>query len=235
MKIYAKQVPPEYQESPLFLGEEFFPDDIILDGNRDYQSHTTPLYDRILQAYDEAAEHLEELQLHRRNATYGNVTEIVNDFFPALEYREKPYNTREIGAIRRALELYGTRDYYNGRYITAMLDAITGQDWRNGTIKGCCQGDWQNVLYPAHAWSRERLEAFETEYFNTGTEWMVHDGPDAPETPDDICGYSVYVTSWREDDVKREIADAAGSDPDDVIMYHFTGWTRSAQYSTEAI
>ena len=30
MKIYAKQVSPEYQESPLFLGDEFFPDNIAV-------------------------------------------------------------------------------------------------------------------------------------------------------------------------------------------------------------
>lgn len=36
MKIYAKQISPENQESPLFLGEEFWPEGIILDGNRDY-------------------------------------------------------------------------------------------------------------------------------------------------------------------------------------------------------
>lgn len=35
MKIYAKQISPEYQESPLFLGDEFWPEGIILDGNRD--------------------------------------------------------------------------------------------------------------------------------------------------------------------------------------------------------
>lgn len=42
MKIYAKQISPEYQESPLFLGDEFWPEGIILDGNRDYKSRTIP-------------------------------------------------------------------------------------------------------------------------------------------------------------------------------------------------
>lgn len=33
MKVYARQISPEYQESPLFMGEEFFPDNIAVCGN----------------------------------------------------------------------------------------------------------------------------------------------------------------------------------------------------------
>lgn len=230
MKIYAKQVPPEHQESPLFLGDEFWPDHIILDGNRDYNSHTTPLYDRIMQAYDEAAQEIENLDLKNGYAAYNNATEAINDYFPALEYREKPYNTRDIHAIREALRMYGTTDYYNGRYITAMLDAITGGDWKNGTIHGCCQGDWQHIIYNANAWSRADLDIFETEYFNTGTEWIVHDGNEDPENPDDIDGYSCYCHGWSDEQIKKELADAAGTPDAEVILYKFTGWSRSAQY-----
>lgn len=223
MKIYAKQVPPEYQESPLFLGEEFFPDNIILDGNRDYNSHTTPLYDRIMQYYDEAAREIENIQARNGYAAYKNATEAINDFFPPLEYREKPYNTRDIHAIREALKMYGSTEYYNGRYITAMLDAITGGDWRNGTIKGCCQGDWQHIIYDANDWSRAALDAFEVEYFNTGTEWIIHDENAAPEGPEDISGFSIYCISWNDAGIRQEIADAAGGRPEDVILYKITG------------
>ena len=47
MKIYARQIPPEYQESPLFLGAEFFPDDIAVYGNRDYKEHIPAVFERI--------------------------------------------------------------------------------------------------------------------------------------------------------------------------------------------
>lgn len=39
MKTFARQISPEYQESPLFLGEDFFPDNIAVCGNRDYREH----------------------------------------------------------------------------------------------------------------------------------------------------------------------------------------------------
>lgn len=231
-KIYAKQVPPEYQESPLYL-DDFFPDNIILDGNRHYKSHTTPLYDRIIASYDEAAQYLDELKIYGKNAAYKNVTEIINDFFPAQEYREKPYTTRNIHTIRRALDLYGSRDYFNGEYIIQMLNAITGRVWRSGTIRGCCQSDWQDIIYPVDEWSAAALETFETEYFNTGTEWIVHDEENAPETPEEISGFSIYCTEWREDDIRAAIADAAGGKPEDVVLYEFTGWSRSANWEVK--
>lgn len=61
MKIYAKQVSPEYQESPLFL-DECFPEDIILTGNRNYTSRTTPEYDKIAADFDSMARTWEDIQ-----------------------------------------------------------------------------------------------------------------------------------------------------------------------------
>ena len=34
MKVYARQIAPEYQESPLFLGDEFWPENVLVYGNR---------------------------------------------------------------------------------------------------------------------------------------------------------------------------------------------------------
>lgn len=43
MKIYAKQVPPEYQESPLFL-EEYDLENLYIFGNRNYNGlHTAAI------------------------------------------------------------------------------------------------------------------------------------------------------------------------------------------------
>lgn len=229
MKIYAKQVPPEYQESPLFYND-FFPDDIILTGNRDYKSHTIPVYDAIINHYDDAAYYLQDLQCFGKQADYKNVTEIVNDFFPALEYREKPYSTRDIHRIRKALELYETREYFEGDYIRDMLEAITGEAWEAATIRGCCQSDWQDVFYPVKSWSAEAIEHFETEYFNTGTEWIVHDENTEPDGPEDISGFSCYCHGWRLEDIKKEIAEAAGDPGAEVVLYQHTGYTKISNW-----
>ena len=47
MKVYARQISPEYQESPLFIGDEFFPDNIAVFGNRDYVEHFPEIVQRV--------------------------------------------------------------------------------------------------------------------------------------------------------------------------------------------
>ena len=79
-------------------------------------------------------------------------------------------------------------------------------------------------------WSPEALEAFETEYFNTGSEWIVHDTDAEPEGPEDIQGFSCYCHGWRTEDIKKEIANAYGESGAEVILYEFSGYSRIANY-----
>ncbi len=57
---------------------------------------------------------------------------------------------------------------------------------------------------------------FETGYFNTGTEWIIHDEDYIPEAPEDICGYSMYCYT---DNPAKEIAESEGVSADDVVLY----------------
>lgn len=132
MKVYAKQVPPEYQESPLFLFNDW-PEDMAICGNRDFDSHCPEVFTRVYKAL------------------------------------------------------------------------------QDGEL---C----------------EALSTFEAEYFNTGTEWIVHDGDSLPESPEDINGYFVYCTSWNEDGIANEIADSAGGRPEDVKLWAFDGYMQSPKY-----
>jgi hypothetical protein len=156
MKIYAKQVPPEYQDS--FFNSENWPG-IIFHGNRWFNSHTTPEFDAIYNRFD----------------------------------GEK--------RILRALHL------------------VTGKRYEKRTIRGCCQGDWQEIYYPVNDYTRDMLYNLETEYFNTGTEWIMNDDS------------SIYCYSWNNDGIRKEIADAAGTTPENVILQAFTGWKRTPEYA----
>ena len=62
-----------------------------------------------------------------------------------------------------------------------------------------------------------------------GTEWIVHDGPDAPNTPEDIEGCSYYCVEYG-DALKKELAGMIGCAPEELIMYKFDGFTRIAKY-----
>ena len=67
-------------------------------------------------------------------------------------------------------------------------------------------------------------------YFNTGSEWIIHDEDNTPEGPEDINGYCVYCTAWNEEGIKRELAEAAEVKPEEIIMYAFEGYTHNAIY-----
>lgn len=62
-------------------------------------------------------------------------------------------------------------------------------------------------------------------------EKWIHDEVGEPESPEEVTGYSVYCVGWNDEQIKRELADAAGeSDPAAVVLFKFTGWSRCPEY-----
>lgn len=118
---------------------------------------------------------------------------------------------------------YGTRGADDEGIIAEALSIVTGQKWEYKQISGCCQSDWNYIYYRLEEWTEKALEYFEIEYFNTGDEWGIED-----EEGDDMG--SVYTHKWNDDEKKREIAENIGVDPDEVTLYLFDGWTKTAKY-----
>lgn len=230
-KIYARQVPPEYQESPLFLDEwtpETMPG-LVLTGNRDYKSHTVPVWDKWRENWEEAADELDKLRERDGNPWYKNATEAIMDLLPP-EHKER-YTTREIHRWKSILsDMQACRFSEEYRPTLAALELMTGHKWDTQTIRGSCQGYRQDVYYDTTQWSREAIQALEVEYFNEGMEWTIHDGEEPPESPEDVQGYSIYTHGWNVEQARQEIAEAEGVSLDNVEIYQFTGWTRSACY-----
>lgn len=226
MKIYARQIPPEYQESPLFLGDESFPDNIAVYGNRDYNAHMPDFFKRVFDALynGDLLEAWEDINDGGRGYYYNWASALVMLVPPegrdAYTREERKHKWPDVA-----------RRYYNAcrgsfeedQALCDALELVTGKAWATGAIRGCCQGDWQNICYPVEEWNRESLDAFEAEYFNTGTEWIVHDGDDVPEGPEDINGFSVYCYGWRGDDIRAEIANAYGAPGAEVVLYKIAG------------
>lgn len=225
MTIYAKQVPPEYQESPLFWNDDV---NAEIFGNRDYKRITSELFDRL----PAALEDLSCVWDNIRNGEY-NAASWADELRDLVPPQGRPDYTREErrDAWPNLLKQYESSSslYTNSIYCTA-LHLITGRAWDCCTLRGNCQGDWQYCIYPADDWDGASLERLEAEYFNTGSEWIVHDSPDAPDGPEDIDGFSVYCVGWNNDQIRQEIADAAGGQADEVQLYQFCGFRRVAEY-----
>lgn len=219
MKIYAKQVRPEYQESPFFLwgAADAYPG-VIFDGNRNLNSHTTPEYDHITRYLDDISSEWE----YRNYAGVRNaptIKELLRDY--GMHRNDgKPWSTKERHVWRLIFE---GNTYTEDGAILKALELVTGKEYESATIRGCVQGDWQEILYPAGEYDSKAIEYLEIDYFNMGTEWIIHDESSEPEGPEDISGYSLYCYGWSNDLIRREIADAAGAAPDAVIMYEYAG------------
>ena len=219
MKIYAKQVAPEYQESPLFMEE--WPENVYVFGNRHYKNHGGDYIENIKNSMYDAADELKALP--RGGSYYDSFIDILADLIPEPENR-KEYSRADRLKWRALLLNFDAGAISDDDAITTALELITGDEYAAGEIRGCCQGDWNNIIYPAE-YGREWLENFEIEYFNTGDEWQINEG-----IPDSDDNYYFYSHAWNEDGIRAEIAAAAGVEPDDVILYIFTGYTRTPEY-----
>ena len=208
MKIYAKQVPPEYQESPLYMWEEW-PENVFVFGNRHFNQHADRLED-IKRALEDISD------VCNGYGYTNNLLDVVPDRDDGREYSR----AERLELVKLAQKYCECRSSAENDVLCAALELITGQEYDAATIRGCCQGDWQNIIYPAE-YGREWLDVFEAEYFNTGEEWIVD--PDGEN-------FSVYVTGWSDEQKRAEIAAAAGCNPGDVVLYTFDGWSRTAKY-----
>lgn len=241
-KIYARQCDPEYQDSTLYCDFENY-ENIIISGNKYYKDYVAEDISDILTELDsgELAELVEAFNCYGKNASnyawtlgYNNVSQLINDRLPRCGGK---YTTRQIHELRDLIP-----SYYNElcgdksrQMLLRILELITGDKWAEHTIKGCCQGDWQDVLYDCARYDRDDIKVLECLYFNTGTEWTVmedYDGDEAEIDPEDIIGFGMYTVSWSDENIKREIADACGGDidPSDVVLFEWSGYRRTATY-----
>lgn len=102
------------------------------------------------------------------------------------------------------------------------LELLTGKTWVATTIRGYSQGEWQTLYHPADV-SCETLRRIEADYFNAGSEWVIHDDWKTPVTPEDISGFCKYCYSWDFDGICEEIANDIGVMPEDVILVDADG------------
>lgn len=103
------------------------------------------------------------------------------------------------------------------------LKLITGEEWAYRELRGCGQSDWNGCYYIVSMWTSEALNALEMEYFNMCSEWVLED-EDGEEWG------SVYTHYWTDEENRAEIAKVIGVEFEDVTLYLFDGWTRTAKY-----
>ena len=225
MKIYARQIEPEFQDSRIFDDDTYSTEYINICGNKDYQSRTSSVFDRVKECLDagELATEFEYIAKKSMYASYDTVTEAINNWL----YHDggKTYNKQQIGKLKRlVLEYSECSSSREDQILVEVLSIVTGEEWDYKQIHGCCQGEWNTVYYPIQYWTKESLESFEVMYFNNGSEWIVHDGDTEPTNPEEIDGCAYYCVSWNDEGIKKELAEAVGvENPEDIILYKYAG------------
>lgn len=214
---YAKQVEPEFQEDPLFqrirneldIEDDFLKGNIAIYGNREYMSLENENFKKALNF-----ECLWYEYENFKSCGFGNISEFFNYYFK--KSNGENYTPKE---IHRWKELFEKYTYFKD-VACEILELITDMEWREETIRGCAQREWQTI-YVSEQISDEDIEYIEMCYFNTGSEYLVY----KDNEEEYLC--NVYVKGY---DVRKEIAQELGCAEKEVKVFNVTGYTRIPKY-----
>ena len=226
MTVYARQIKPEYQESPLYVFVEY-PEKLIVYGNKQLKGCTIPAFDSFMHDWDNAAWHVSKV-MEGDKTYFDTVTEVIEYYFPPIH--KDGYSSRDVYRWKQVLQDMES-DCNDSYAICKALDLMTGDPYNCTEIHGSCQGDWQDVYYPVKLYNKKFIQNFEIEYFNLGSEWMIHDEDTEVTEAADVSGYSMYCYSWDDDGIKQEIADSVGCKPEEVKLFKYMGESHYSTYS----
>ena len=70
---------------------------------------------------------------------------------------------------------------------------------------------------------RQISPEFQSIPVGTGTEWVIHNGPNEPDFPHEINGPSLVCYGSQNYEIKAEIDHAIGAAPGDVLLWEYAG------------
>lgn len=232
--VYAVQVSPEYQSSPLSLGCACFPDNVAVFGNNRLVKYIPKNVQRVIDVIQDSVllDALDDIRINSEARRYDSDEEAINDLIPPEQDRD-PYNTNDVISIAKIIigEDEGKISFQEAT--RALLTITSGKEWGFKNIHGSSQDEWDHMYYIVDNWEDEAIRAFETEYFNEGSEWIIHDSDEAPESPQDIEGFSIYSVNHEIEDIRKEIAQTVYGDEENVsvILYQFDGYIKTPKYN----
>lgn len=204
-KVYARQISPDLQESPLFYDELCFPDNIVVSGNSHYKEHLTDSFSFVKGALE-----------------YGELWEFTDITCNLPKKGGEAYSVEELNSVKSLIRSFNYTKADKDKIICSLLSIVEGESWDYMTIRGSVQSEWNTVYYPVNQWTDKALANFSMEYFNEGSEWIIHDEGYIPTSQGEISGYTTYCHYYNLEDIKKEIAGIENVDPADVILYPTT-------------
>jgi hypothetical protein len=234
MKYKALQIAPEHQDS----GWDWFTDDdgrlwsvVAWERGKYYLDSATPLFKRafeIVENYD-------------RGYYESHMNEWLNDVIEAI-YNGEGKNACALCGLEqpkwqdaRQAAKRAIRDYCNEsdkrhrvdivEIATEIMSAVTGIKFHIRGIRGCCQGDYAQLIIPEAEAAENHIEEIEARYFNIGEEWKI-EGDDGDE-----FYITAYTYGYKDENKLKQIREQCDiADDDEIELWEFDGWEKTPKY-----
>lgn len=214
-RIYLIQQDNEYFDTDIYI--DF--DDLttqgitILGGSCNFMSKEFERIDENIDFICDEVERIEEKSPYRE---FDNHSKLFNYLLP--KQNGKNYTTKEIHQLKEIFK----KNVYDIDNMD-LLYIMTGKKHYRTAIRGCCQGDYAEIIYPED--SNIDIKFVEACYFGTGTEYAVYEhDTDEILKPDELQEYPAdewhYTAKWSVDELKQEIATEFATTPDNVVVYN---------------
>lgn len=230
-RIYAIQQNRDYTETEFYFDFEIESKELkfAILGGRDFASFKFREYERIEKYFDDFIFEYENIKA-KYIKYYNNITELVNDLF----YREngKKYNTKEIHAFKNIFERYkNDKNFSEDDAILCILELMTGEKYKTTAIRGCCQGDYAEIIHPVTI-EKETIDYIEACYFGTGTEYSIYEEETeeilSVEELENNCDYIGldYTALWSATLYKQELSKRYNLPLENIVVYEITNTKR---------
>lgn len=249
MKIYAIQEDSEFFDNDIYYNEDdAVCDNIWIGGNRDFISMNDEMFTPILDAMNDVLYELDNIgpeDFENKEDYIAEQNQILRDMFESAEHK---LSDEDVDAIHAIISDYETT-YHEAENVAKIWSILKHEQFEVITLRGCCQRDWIECIYPASA--EDKLNYIEAVYFGTGSEYKIvfdmndeyadmdkNELIDALADAEDADTY--YLLGYNTETLKQEIAEAASSakhtyTPDDIKLISISNYysVRTCEYNIE--
>lgn len=228
-KIYAMQCDPEWFRYEDYYDEDMAAEDgIWAGGNRQFGDTNEDLRKDIVRKLDDAYYDAYEVD------DPDNTPEEVIRYYFTKNSKEAltDLEVAELSNLVRTFHSCSSRD--ENDIICQVLTITNGKTYECGTIHGCCQGDWMEIIYPEER--KAMINWIEAVWFATGTEFRITcDSYDEEPDLSEVDVYHDYTELWKPEDIKAWIAENNHVSPEDVVIKVISGTHHITTYDYKEI
>lgn len=209
-KLFINRDIDEYGDGYAYniLDNEYYNNIIVID-NRFFTGINAGDYEQLYCSIETGADNMAgEITdiIHGVNDYYNTVSEAVADYLNI-----ENISADQAAAVQRAASDYMNNKKHFDEYAAALLTALTPHKWSCCTLRGSCQRDWINILYPADVYNDDDIKEYECYFFGLCDEFT------ATYKNDNVVYY--YSYNYDVDDIIKSIAADFNAGPDQIVFH----------------